>query len=892
MASLASVLLSAGTAAAAWLLTYAVHAAVLTLVAAVVARWRGPADGWTEVLWRVALFGGLVTATAQALAGGPLTRIPALTVAALPGGVSAAAGSEPRVEPAAAESVSGGQAAVAGLPTGGAVRAVTRWSARDRSATVAQAPDADAAGYHGSSGEDGAFGESASGVEAPVTGAAPGPVPVDGGRAVRQADPGRTARRSEPAGAAQQADPRREAAIAESGTGATSQWAWLWAGGVLLWLAAGGVRVAVLLHSRYRLAAALAGRLEVDGAAAEWLAKLASTAGLGGPVRLTASPACPVPMALSGGEICVPARFFERLGGEEQRAALAHELAHLVRRDPAWLLAGCLVERLFVFQPLHRLALRGYRNAAEYACDAWAVRRLGSALPLARGLASIAAWLPASRSRGFAGVAAMAHSGSPLVRRVERILDGTPVRPVRRRAAVVMVTVVLLGVAGIGPAVGAGHGEVGATGAPRDGASAAPRDDVAVAGEDALAVPREVAPGASPAAHAVTSGQDPVYRPPRPDDPLAARWAWARAEGDRRGGRYWVGYLFEGPDRPGWPMMSDGAARGVSYGFSRYDGPPLARLLLGREASRSDREVAVFFLFDGSGGVERMAIRSIGIGMAFDRFPLYALGSAAAAESIPFLERQLDAFASEPNLQEEVVDAIGVHGATALVVPVIARVLTGDRPDGVRAEAAEALELHPTDEAFRLLVDAAHEDPSSPVQAEAAEALGELQHPGAPAALLDLSLNAVDRRVGGEATEGLGQQPPAEAIPALERIAREAIDPVIRAEAVETLGDLGPPALDAILDIIAVSDDERVRREALETLADISSDLEAGGLERVVRTIERAAFEDGSRSVQMEAVDAARELPGDAARALLRRIADDHPSRSVREEARDQLRER
>ncbi len=51
-------------------------------------------------------------------------------------------------------------------------------------------------------------------------------------------------------------------------------------------------------------------------------------------VRLTTSGICAVPLALAGGRIVLPERFLHQLDTEEQRVALAHELAHVVRRDP------------------------------------------------------------------------------------------------------------------------------------------------------------------------------------------------------------------------------------------------------------------------------------------------------------------------------------------------------------------------------------------------------------------------------------------------------------------------------------------------------------------------------------------------------------------------------
>ena len=53
------------------------------------------------------------------------------------------------------------------------------------------------------------------------------------------------------------------------------------------------------------------------------------------------------------------------LDAPQLRAMLAHELAHLERRDPQWLAFACILERAFFFQPLNRLARRGILGSAR-----------------------------------------------------------------------------------------------------------------------------------------------------------------------------------------------------------------------------------------------------------------------------------------------------------------------------------------------------------------------------------------------------------------------------------------------------------------------------------------------------------------------------------------------
>jgi hypothetical protein len=101
---------------------------------------------------------------------------------------------------------------------------------------------------------------------------------------------------------------------------------------------------------------------------------------------------------------------------------VAHELAHLARRDPHWLALGCLVERIFFFQPLNRIARQRLQEAAEYLCDDWAVRRTGSGDSLAACLVKVAEWVgTAPRPIPLAGIA---ERPSQLVIRVHRLIKG------------------------------------------------------------------------------------------------------------------------------------------------------------------------------------------------------------------------------------------------------------------------------------------------------------------------------------------------------------------------------------------------------------------------------------------------------------------------------------
>jgi len=165
-------------------------------------------------------------------------------------------------------------------------------------------------------------------------------------------------------------------------------------------------------------------------------------------VRLTVSEDLSSPVALGAGEICLPARALSELDPIRMESILAHELAHLVRRDPMWLTIARVIEAVFFFQPLNGLARRRMQEAAEFASDAWASARVARPLDLAHCLARVAEWTIAAPRLP---VPAMAERrGRVLVRRVERLTTGrvvhevAPGRAARLGAAVALVGLVLL----------------------------------------------------------------------------------------------------------------------------------------------------------------------------------------------------------------------------------------------------------------------------------------------------------------------------------------------------------------------------------------------------------------------------------------------------------------
>lgn len=194
-------------------------------------------------------------------------------------------------------------------------------------------------------------------------------------------------------------------------------------------LLAGWLAIAAAFLSRHayrhrRFNRRLGSRREViQGPPRETLDGLLRQAGLDRRVRLTTTSTVTSPVALVGNEICIPQRALEDLDSRALRALLAHELAHLERRDPLWIEIVAGLESLLFFQPLHRVGRHELRSAAEEECDAWAARLTGERHALARCLIEVAGWMRGVRAAEAVG---MAEPGKGLERRVERLIRPTP----------------------------------------------------------------------------------------------------------------------------------------------------------------------------------------------------------------------------------------------------------------------------------------------------------------------------------------------------------------------------------------------------------------------------------------------------------------------------------
>ena len=806
MIGIPAVIETIGHEAATWLLTYWIHSTLLLGTAWVLGRWVFTGEAWRDVIWKTALVGGLLTsATSQLVTTGWAVRVPL----PLPGTEAFA--------PAAETSD------VAEVDRATVREAITRETA----SAVGAAPSSAVS-------------------DEPISAASSSPSadPLEGVQVVS----------SESDAAVEEAAEGPIAPIDGLSLGANAPWllavAWLGVAAVLLGSFA-------LRHLRLRTALRDR-RMVADGPLAAMLAKLRRSTGVWRVVRLSATPAVATPLALGRSEICVPARFVDGLGAEEQRAALAHELGHLVRRDPLWHFAVQLLQAVFFFQPLHYVARRKLRQSAEFLADAWAVRETGSRLGLAKCLAEVADWVSGGDPRDVAGSVAMAEGGSPLATRVRRLLDGE-VESARTPAAswVVAASLVVL-TAGFAPAV-ASEARVGL-----------------------------VLPGAGPTPEVYYAPQDvDVVRVVSTGRSLADQVAQAHTLADASGARaYWLAYVFEGGVEVGEDVAEDSGPMNGPMPF----GPAVEGLLgvasdVGPSGSGDLIVLAQVAPREPTERVVRLALRSPGLGIDFQGRTVYWLGRAEADQSLEWALAVFEDDSQELGIRASALEIVSRH-PLAEAQQILGEVASGTGAPELREEAVEGLGLHPVAQTVDLLADIAGSDPDLDIRAEAAETLGDLDSPAAGPALVSLTRDTPDVEIKEEAIEALEVQADTLLPDLLYDLALNDPDPEFRVEAVEMMQDLPMDVVLVLLDrtLRALGDqssERDVRLAIISVVGEIATPESAEILD--------FAMLEADREVSLAVVDALAEMPADIAAPRLEALARSHPYLEVREEALEQL---
>ena len=866
------------TLGVAWLLTYAVHSTVL-----IGSVWLAERAGMLRSLrlrdlaWRTALVGGLVTATLQLAAGltpvGGATEIHAPRLPDL---------SRPVARPAPA-------------PEPAEIAIVTRsLHPHPQAATRVHGPHASAVGTP---------------VVVPPVPAIPAAPAVPVVPAV-PAEPVTAAAPGLPPGSP--ALPASTVAVPRLSPAGLAFLGWAVVASAFL------LRLAVL---RARLLTALGERAPVmDPLVRARLEGLCRDVGHARPVQLTTAVGLKSPVALGWTEICLPAEALLELDDGQQRSVLAHELAHLRRLDPVWLVAGSVLEQLFFFQPLNRLARARMQEVAEFLCDDWAAARNGSGLDVARGLASVAAWLDGRPTT--LPLAGMAEHPSQLLARVTRLLERGADEVERLRPWHVggMALLLLLTVF-VAPAVRAAPERVALGSRPQlagDGASSEPSptrsrsviavqsfdreivdglaDDSAGGGpatQDSSATPSRSEPARTPAprsehdAAPATSRPTPAPRP-RPSEQQGPRTQLVA---------------------PATLAPAVTAPRVVAPVVVASTDPVSASSVVARDAARAFAVVAspnpvvaprpwvaapVLALAGpvppvpptapraptppmgpSAADVERMQRDAQRIARDAQRQARDAIRRAHArmghgrhsGNRTPADPKTIDALIgalkdSDPGVRQAAAESLGRIGDPRALDPLAA--LVGDANVEVRKTAVEALGNLDDPKAIPALTRAAG-DANPAVRREAAEALISFDEPAAGEPLIKL-LNDSDLRVRLTAMEGLSQRGDRRALGPLAKLVKDP-NVEVRARAVQSLARYKDPAAQEGLINALKDENASVRAAAASGLGQLDLKAAPQGL--------LDATKDPSAEVRQQAAEALGQIHDPRAVPQLKTLLDD-----------------
>jgi len=147
-------------------------------------------------------------------------------------------------------------------------------------------------------------------------------------------------------------------------------------------------------------------------------------------VRLSDEVLAPCAARLLRPVIWLPLSLLSRMPAEQLEALLAHEFAHIARKDWLWNGVQCVIESLLFFHPAMWWLGRRIRQEREHACDDLAVAACGDAIALAEALATLEC-----QRQGSPRLVLAAHGGS-LMQRITRLLAGPPSRGRRGALAV------------------------------------------------------------------------------------------------------------------------------------------------------------------------------------------------------------------------------------------------------------------------------------------------------------------------------------------------------------------------------------------------------------------------------------------------------------------------
>jgi beta-lactamase regulating signal transducer with metallopeptidase domain len=196
-----------------------------------------------------------------------------------------------------------------------------------------------------------------------------------------------------------------------------------------IWLAGAAIALLVALVRIARFRRLLSAAWPVDAEVQAEVDALAATLGVTRPPQAMVVSERVSPMLWFAGvgrpRLVLPADLMQTMTAPQRAGVIAHELAHLRRRDHWVRLLEFAVTVLLWFHPLVWIARRGLREAEEQCCDAWAVSVLPAGRRTYADAIVSAIELISSTGRLPVGASGLGHVGS-LRRRLTMIVTQSP----------------------------------------------------------------------------------------------------------------------------------------------------------------------------------------------------------------------------------------------------------------------------------------------------------------------------------------------------------------------------------------------------------------------------------------------------------------------------------
>ena len=140
----------------------------------------------------------------------------------------------------------------------------------------------------------------------------------------------------------------------------------------------------------------------------------------------------PLVVGIIQSEICLPKGLLRTLPNGERIALLAHETAHIVRRDPLWRVVYRILRAVFFFNPLLVRSLHSLELIAEFLCDQTAAACTGNSIGLARCILQFAQYSKGGHS--MSAFTSALSSTSSVGQRIRRLLQHPITTPNRYNA--------------------------------------------------------------------------------------------------------------------------------------------------------------------------------------------------------------------------------------------------------------------------------------------------------------------------------------------------------------------------------------------------------------------------------------------------------------------------